>query len=160
MKHLLLLKTQTRVKKVWVESPSYKEAVKRLVFRHPGVRVNYKGAKKGNLWVIQKEIKKLYGMKMFSPHPNNLPLLEIINELIEDNERALLLVINKTVYFLVKHHRYLNPQVEAKRINLGNVVNTEDGLYYFYEKINLKILKESPVPVKKDKALKIMKKKK
>jgi hypothetical protein len=76
-------------------------------------------------------------MRIFSSHPDNHPLIETINEFIEDNSMALVLVITDKAYLLVEHHRYLKPAEQAKRLYLGKVVKTEPGSYYFSEVMNV-----------------------
>jgi hypothetical protein len=141
MKHLLLLMRPTKTTRLWVEADNYKAAVDKAVFRYPGVFVNFTGARKGNLWEVHKRIIKESSMKMFSSHPKNVPLIETVNELIDDRGPVLLLVSGVKVYLLIDHHRYLSPESEAKRMRLGEVCKTEEGLYYFYEKIPVTVLR-------------------
>ncbi len=76
-------------------------------------------------------------MKVFRSVINNKPVIEEINQLILERGSAMVLVVNGVVFFLVDHHRYLNPEREAKRINLGKIILTEDGAYYFYQPMAL-----------------------
>jgi len=160
MKHLLLLIRPTRVKKLWVEADNYIEAVNRATFRYPGVFVNYSNARRGNLWEVHKQIIKAASMKIFSSHPNNIPLIEAINEMINETGPVLLSVEGVKVFLLVSHYKYLNPKLEAKRMRLGTVTKTDEGLYYFYEPVEVSILKPAPKTKKVTKALKSRGKKK
>lgn len=76
-------------------------------------------------------------MKMFSSAPSNNLLIDTINDLIDDYKHVLILVRDGKAYLLKDHHKYLKPETQAQKINLGQIFNTENGTYYFYERMHI-----------------------
>jgi len=152
-----LLATFNNSKKlIKVNALNLKLAIKKACFRYPGKFVNYSNALKIERYELaksfQNKVKTVYkSMKMFSSIPENNLLIESINDLIDDYKYILILVIDGRAYWLKEHHKFLNPTDEAKRINLGLVQRTENGTYYFYERMTIIPVEREPTIVIKKK---------
>lgn len=151
-----------RKKLIRVQATDLDQALTRACHRYPGQHINYTNMYRVKLFEARKilidkiKTNKFKPMKMFSSCPENRPLIDEINNLIDERSFVLILVSDGVAYLLHNHYHYLNPETEAKRINLGNVFRTEDHTYYFYERM---IIPESTQKISKpkikDKALKI-----
>jgi len=150
--HLLLISSPSNPKKLLrVTASNYKVAVDKACSLYPGRLVNYKNAKRIDLWELRNLLSKCNSMKMFSSCKENRGLITEINNLIDERKFVLVLVKNKIAYLLDEHHKYIYPEVKARRIKLGSIHKTEDGMYYFYTRMTL-------LEVSEDSGLKIARK--
>lgn len=132
--HLLLISSPSNPKKLLrVTAPNYKVAVDKACSLYPGRMVNYKNAKRINLWEITNLLRKCNSMKMFSSCKENRDLIIEVNNLIEERKFVLILVKDNVAYLLDEHYKYISPEIKARRIKLGPIHKTEDGMYYFFQ---------------------------
>jgi len=75
-------------------------------------------------------------MKMFSSCAENSLLIEELNNMIDSRSSILVLVVQGKAYLLIDHYKYEYPVNDAKRMSLGSISKTQDGVYYFYERMH------------------------
>jgi hypothetical protein len=74
---------------------------------------------------------------MFSSDYRNAEVAEEINSLLKRYPTGVLMFVDAAgkCYLLKEHWKFIRPEDDAKRLHIGNVVNTPPGPYYFYEEV-------------------------